>query len=141
MKRFIALLVLALVLFACDNAKGSDIPKIPAQDIFAVEAEEYYILFVKDDCSGCEKIKPGAARYHRETLLKKNLPKIYLVDVGDEANKIVVGKEDILDGASSVDELRITRTPTLIVIKKGKVSAHYINSANVGGFFSEIMEK
>ena len=93
MKRFIALLVLALVLFACDNAKGSDIPKIPAQDIFAVEAEEYYILFVKDDCSGCEKIKPGAARYHRETLLKKNLPKIYLVDVGTKRTKLSSGRK------------------------------------------------
>lgn len=139
MKKIILIILLAFIITGCKGNK--EIPEISAEDIFDIDSEEYYVLFVKDDCAGCERIKPVATKYHRDTFLRPSNPKLYIVNLTDPANKIIIGDEDILDGTSSIDELRLTRTPTLIIIKDGKVTEHHINSTEVGNFFDEAMKK
>jgi thioredoxin-related protein len=142
LKQILIIVLFLLILCGCNsNNNDNDIPVIITSDIFEIEAEEYYVLFVKDDCAGCEKIKPVARNYHRSALIKTKLPKIYLVNVSDLANLEVIGEEDNLEGVTQLEDLKITRTPTLIVIKKGKIVEHYINATKVGGFFEEILAK
>ncbi|MDD3437674.1 MAG: hypothetical protein PHC64_11035 [Candidatus Gastranaerophilales bacterium] len=139
MKQILIIVLFLLILCGCNT--DSDIPVITQGDIFEIEAEEYYVLFVKDGCGGCEKIKPDAIKYHRSAFVKTKLPKIYLVNVSDPTNQGIIGKEDNLEGVTDLIDLKITRTPTLIVIKDGKIVAHYIDAKMVGGFFEEILAK
>jgi thioredoxin-related protein len=128
-------------LFFCGCESKTAIPVITQDDIFEIEEKEYYILFVKDDCSGCEKIKPNAFKYHKQSLFSSGWPKIYQVNVSDPINKAIIGDQDLIDGATSISKLKITRTPTLIIIKDGTIIEHYINSGNVGNFFEEALTK
>jgi len=59
------------------------------------------------------------------------------------ANRIIVGErgEEVIDGISSISELRITQTPTLIVIKEGMVSEHYIKTSEVMDFLDGARKK
>lgn len=142
MKRLL-LFLLVIFLAGCNANTDSDIPVILAEKIFEIKAKEYFVLLVQDDCAGCKKAKPAALAYHRASLLKTELPKIYLVNMSGAANRIIVGErgEEVIDGISSISELRITQTPTLIVIKEGMVSEHYIKTSEVMDFLDGARKK
>lgn len=137
------IIFILLLLILCGCKVDVPIPVITQNELFEIGEEEYYILIEQDDCSGCEKVKPDASRYHQSTLVNSKLPKIYLLDISDPVNKDIISKDktDIIEGATSIEELKITRTPTLIIIKNQEVIGYYINSSNVGLFLEEILPK
>ncbi|NLD25756.1 MAG: hypothetical protein GX661_00165 [Acholeplasmataceae bacterium] len=114
------------------------LPIIMKDDLLQMEDIEYYVLFTQEDCPGCEAVKPKAIQLYNYSLVpNSSLPMIYQLKIDDAENKSLGGSENIQD-VTSVSELRIQKTPTLIYINNNKVTSYYVGSYQVGNHFGDI---
>jgi hypothetical protein len=113
------------------------LPIITKDDLFQLEDDEYYVLITQDKCSGCEAVKPEAIELYNRSLSSNNsLPKIYQLRIDDPYNKSLGGAENIQD-VTSVAELRIQKTPTLIFISHNQITRYFVGSYAIGNRFGE----
>lgn len=99
--------------------------EIEDTQIFNQKENRYFVYFMKDGCTYCEKAKPKILEYASKanTDKYKNSPKVYVVNLkkNGKASKILREYKDndsgtFVDGAKKWDELYIPSTPTLIEI-------------------------
>ena len=101
------------------------------EEIFSQKESEYLIYFYRDGCTWCNKIKNGVLSY----LYKISLPqfasskKLYVVNLTENGTKASIfksydgenGDNDgtyKVNGLTTIDEMCISSTPTLIEIKE-----------------------
>lgn len=99
--------------------------EIEDNQIFNQKENRYFVYFMKDGCTYCEKAKPKVLEYasNANTSKYKNSPKVYVVNLkkNGKSSKILREYTDnesgtFVDGAKTWDELYIPSTPTLIEI-------------------------
>lgn len=144
MRVFFSKLIVLPALFALISCKGSNVDSINEQsltskdyneieaykiswnDIFAIESNDYYVYFYSTTCSHCKSIKNQIIDY----ALKEG--SMYFIEFSDE----VVISKDIKNtiGATSVSELSILGTPSLLEILDHRVSLNIAGSKAILDF-------
>lgn len=112
---------------------------ITKDDLFNIGEINYYVLFTQNDCAPCESVLPDAIKIYNHTLMEPNsFSKIYQLRMDDPYNFSLKGERNI-ENVTSIEELRINSTPTLILISNNVIIDYYTGSYYVGEYFGQLL--
>lgn len=114
---------------------------ISINDLFNMPDEKYYVFFLRDGCSGCNYAKPTLLEYTKNyTSYSSNLSyPLYAVHRSQHSADIYAETDNII-GVSSLEELKISAFPRVILIENGVITELYTNKLNpdIVEYFSSI---
>lgn len=99
-----------------------DYETIEDYDIFMQDELVYYVYFMRDGCSWCEKIKEDVLRYYYKTSINDKLERLYIINLRtDKKNSTIFrtyseDEDYYVNGVTKWDNLYIPATPALIEI-------------------------
>ncbi len=154
MKKILYILLLIIVLSFCGCSK-TELKYINIDEMFAMEEESYYIYFEKDDCPYCEATLATIKDYVNKQSENKNYIPLYICNLSLDENKYLFRKDPSLsgqgndgktavDGATVYEDIYISSTPTLIVIKTEEEKVSYFcasGKTNTIKYIQYYMEK
>lgn len=96
------------------------------EEILLQDEMQYYVYFMKDGCSWCEKIKEEILRYQYISSFEKEIKKLYVVNLRTSSKNSIILRtyetqtEEIegfyVENAKKWDDLYIPSTPALIEV-------------------------
>lgn len=117
---FIGIIGLAVYTILFQNetiVKYSDLDHIRYEEIFDQNHDEYIVYYYSPFCGTCTQIKPDILRYAE----KGNLP-FYVINKEVDNNEDMVSPVENAIGTTIYSELKVTSTPTVLLIKDGVVT-------------------
>lgn len=126
------------ILSACNSSNMSGIKNLTQQQIYTQKEDRYYVFFYRENCSGCEEVKPYVLKYVKQAKKNSKARKIYGFNLSDEKNKLIYrtnpDKEHgqgsyinssgetvkgifFVDEVQKWDDLYIGTTPSLISVR------------------------
>lgn len=120
----------------------STLTYINAKDIFNMPNEKYYIFFLQDGCPGCNSVKPTLKEYTTKYLSYSHEMAYPLYAVHSSQHSLsIYGNEDNFLDVSSLDDLKISFLPRVVLIENGKITAVYKYKDNsISTQFNKIMK-
>ena len=133
MKRLIIFLLVCSFLSCKSNETSNSIPIIKQEEMFEILKERYYVLIYLNGCLACRDCK------HRINKMDEDLKEdFYYLDL--ELNKELSSSYFVSNiGVTSYKDLKIKKTPTLLVIEKGSIKEEYIKQDSIFVFL-DILE-
>lgn len=133
MKRLIVFLLICSFLSCKSDETSNSIPIIKQEEMFEIIKEKYYILIYLNGCLACRDCK------HRINKMDENLKEdFYYLDL--ELNKELSSSYFVSNiGVTSYKDLKIKKTPTLLVIDNSSVKEEYIKQDSIFVFL-DILE-
>lgn len=122
--------------------KYSDYPQnnISYNKIFEQSDYIYYVVIYKNDCPACEELEPIVCEYI-DNYGKSNIYKVYLLNCetckdsivefdenGNVVTNLYVSKNGDENGNNKLKDLRISSTPTMLMIQDSKVVSAQIGA-------------
>lgn len=144
---FIALIIGLFTLTGC----GTTPTDIAVSEALSQEPYSYYVYFSKDDCPACNAIKSDIRDY--ASFVKKNVDArpIYEVNLSKDENKFAFNYPDIpnpqdnwkvhLLSITQANEIRIASTPSLVLVREGKIIRVVSSSNDVLSDLNKQMEE
>lgn len=144
---FIALIFGFLTLTAC----GVPPRDIAISDALSQDSYSYYIYFSKDDCPACMAIKSDINTYAKFAQKNSDARPIFEVNLSNDENKYAFSYPDIpnpqdnwkihLLSINEASEIRIASTPSLVLVREGKIIRVVSGSNDVLNDLNNQMEK
>ena len=139
MKHKRVVVVTLLFLLVCSflscksNETSNSIPIIKQEEMFEILKEKYYVLIYLNGCLACRDCK------HRINKMDKDLKEdFYYLDL--ELNKELSSSYFVSNiPQTTYKDLKIKKTPTLLVIENGSVKEEYIKQDSIFVFL-DILE-
>lgn len=144
---FITLITGLLFLTGC----GTTTQDIAISEALSQDSYSYYVYFSKDDCPACNAIKADINSYASFAQKNSDARPIFEVNLSKEENKYAFNYPDIpnpqdnwklhLLSISTASEIRIAATPSLILVREGKVIRVVSSSSDVVNDLNNQMDK
>lgn len=146
----ILIIFLYIIVFIISSCSQPKLENINIDELYNINEETYFVFFYKDDCSACEATLPTIKEYIKK-IKKGNLIPLYLCNLSLENNSYLFRADPklngqgnngktLIDGAISYDELYISSTPTLIIIKTEQIKVSYFiasGKTNIINYFND----
>lgn len=117
---------------------------IKKQDIFNYSNDTLYVVFSRDGCSGCEKVKPDLIAFNVfMNQYNGSAGKLLFVDYKAPDYESSKGEEKNLVGIDSYEKLinnAQISTPTIAIIKNGVITSYYSGANDLSAFIYVEME-
>lgn len=144
---FIALIIGLFALSAC----GVPSRDIAITDALSQDSYSYYVYFSKDDCPACTAIKSDINTYAKFTQKNTDARPIFEVNLSKDENKFAFNYPDIpnpqdnwkihLLSINEASEIRIASTPSLVLVREGKIIRVVSGSNDVLNDLNNQMDK
>ena len=147
MKKLFLLSSLLLASCSLKQAENNDYPEdkhtyedvcdlqIAWKEVFNQAEDEYLVYFYSEECGYCKLIKDEVIDY-----CQKEIYPMYFVDVLHDEDKVIKKPPAIVEGISSIDELFIFGTPSLMKIKEKVVTNYYAGVQSIREFILDVEE-
>lgn len=90
----------------------------------------YYVYFYGENCSHCNSIKKTVFTYMEDNNEDGKLPTLYLYKVTGKENFVSSDGTNLV-GVSKYEDLKLTGTPTLILVTDGVVQSAYQSASEI----------
>ena len=117
-----------------ENA-AKEMIKISWSDVFNKEDDHYLVYFYSEECGYCASIKAEMLNYFEVTTYQ-----MYFVDILNNEDVAIKHTGDSPVGLTSVEELFILGTPSLLEIEDKTVTNYYAGVNAIRGFISGVEE-
>lgn len=132
------LLILIISIFLTGCKKGAK--EIKATEIFTQKEDSYFVYFYKPGCSACENLKPRLNEYI-SFAKGKSLPKVYKMNVLNMPNLNAPDNwKEVIVGKTSIMEITIGTTPTLLLIEEKEVAKVFAGRTNIENELDRLQE-